>query len=492
MKKIRLDAARTGAAAVERCVCAVDRQSLQALAGKGPAGIGPALLAQARREGFRGREGETFFHRPAANGGPAVLLVGLGSRDKVDAERARRAGANACRALPRRGAKRTGLSLVASLRSGREKLAAALAEGFLLAAYRFDRYLKRPAAGDLERLTLLAETAAGQRALERELRIVEAKVEAAHLARDLVNEPAGEKLPARFASRVKELIRGSGLRLKALGPAEVRKGAFAGLSAVARGSESGPHFLHLEYRPPRPRAGAVCLIGKGVTFDAGGLHLKNPRQMQGMKGDMSGAAAVLAATLAAARLQIPLRIHTLIPLAENMPGPTALRPGDILRFANGKSVEIVDTDAEGRLLLADALCYAQSLGVRQIVELSTLTGGCLYALGRECAALLCDQPQLREGLLRASRESGEMIWPLPLIEEYRRELRGKISDLRNVGKGLAGTITAALFLREFSGDIPFAHLDIAGTAFHDERPFLPYHDVGGSGFGARLLIDFLR
>jgi leucyl aminopeptidase len=264
-------------------------------------------------------------------------------------------------------------------------------------------------------------------------------------------------------------------------------GAFLG---VAAGSQQPPKFIHLTYRPAgRPRR-RVAIIGKGITFDAGGLDLKTAEGMLRMKDDMSGAAAVLGLMRAVPRLRPPVEVHGLIAATENMPSGSALRPGDVLRAMNGTTIEVGNTDAEGRLTLADALAYAaRHVKPDAVIDVATLTGACVVALGPLCAGLFANDQRLADRLLAAADRAGERVWQLPLIEEYREQLKSEVADLNNVGQRGGGAITAALFLREFAGDLRWAHLDIAGPAFTEKE--LPLAAKGGTGIAVRTLLAYI-
>jgi leucyl aminopeptidase len=278
--------------------------------------------------------------------------------------------------------------------------------------------------------------------------------------------------------------------VKVLDRAECEKLGMGAFLGVAAGSEQPPKFIHLTYAPPGRRRRRVAMIGKGITFDSGGLDLKTAESMLRMKDDMSGAAAVLAIMRALPTLKPAVEVHGLIAATENMPSGSALRPGDVLKAMNGTTIEVGNTDAEGRLTLADALCYANArIKPDEIVDLATLTGACVVALGPLCAGLLASDQPLADRLLAAAEQAGERVWQLPLIEEYRENLKSDVADLNNVGPRGGGAITAALFLKEFAGATPWAHLDIAGPAFSEKD--LPLAPKGGTGVAVRMLLTYL-
>jgi leucyl aminopeptidase len=312
--------------------------------------------------------------------------------------------------------------------------------------------------------------------------------DAQNYARGLVARPGNVATPRFLAAQAERLAEELGMRVQTWGPERLRELGFGALLAVARGSSQEPRFILLEHRgaegPP------YVVVGKGVTFDSGGISLKPPAGMADMKYDMAGAAAVFGTLKAAAELELPQRVIGLIPATENMPSAEALKPGDVIRGLAGISIEVDNTDAEGRLILSDALAYADRLKPRAVVDLATLTGACVIALGHHAIGMMTPDDSLADALTVAGMASGERVWRLPLWREYRKQLDSDIADIKNVGGRPASTITAGLFLKEFVGDFPWAHLDIAGTAWTDEQR--PYNPKGATGIGVRLLIEWLR
>ena len=310
-------------------------------------------------------------------------------------------------------------------------------------------------------------------------------------ARDLVNTPPSDKAPAAIARQVAGLARKiKGLSARVYTKREIEKMKMGGLLGVNRGSVNPPAFLHLKYRPTRAKK-RIVLVGKGITFDSGGLSLKPPKSMEDMKCDMSGSVAAAFTVLAAARLKLPLEIHGLCAYTENLPGGDALKPGDVLKAMNGKTIEVLNTDAEGRLILADALTYGSRLKPDVMIDFATLTGACVVALGMNITALMGSSAELIEALKQAGEKSGEPMWELPLPEMYRKQLKSRIADLKNIGNpGQAGTITAGLFLSEFVDVKNWVHCDIAGTAFLDSEEGI--HPAGGTGTPIRSLVTYLQ
>ncbi len=416
---------------------------------------------------------------------PPVLVVGLGPHDELDAEKLRVAAALAAKEAGRLEAG----SIAWALPGSDDPAAAveALVTGTILAAYSFDRFRsdddeEKPG---LESLALLAPAdLAGAAETAR------VYAEAQNRARDLQSTPANVATPSFLAERAEEIAAGAeALSAEVLGRPEIEAKKMGGLLAVSQGGPEEPKLIVLRYAGggSGPTLG---LVGKGVTFDTGGISLKPGTGMQEMKMDMSGAAAVLEGVAAIAELRLPLDIVAVIPSTENMPSGTAIKPGDVITQYNGVTVEVNNTDAEGRLILADALAYAVELGAERLVDLATLTGAVLIALGSTYAAVIANDDELAAEVLRAGSDSGELTWRLPLHPEFKELMKGTVADLSNLGKKRkAGTITAAAFLEEFVGETPWAHIDIAGTAWDVGRP---YTGNDASGFGVRLLVELAR
>jgi leucyl aminopeptidase len=417
----------------------------------------------------------------------AALLLGLGEKDRVDLAALRRAGA----VLARKSTKATSVATTLLDAAGpdldRGAAAQALAEGIGLGSYQFLRYKSDAKPTQLERVLLVGRGGAKVRAgAERGTRIAEAVA----WARDLINEPAAAKSPADVADLARKLGRATGLKVKVLDVEQLERERMGGVLGVGNGSQRPPCFVRLEYAPSGARA-TLALVGKGVVFDSGGLSLKTAGGMETMKTDMSGAAAVIAAMSSLRDLGVKQRVVGYVPLVENMPSGHAMRPGDVLKMRNGKTVEVLNTDAEGRLILADALALADEEGADAIVDVATLTGAIVVALGEKVAGVMGSNDAWVEQVSDAATRAGENLWHLPLPEEYRRNLDSEVADLRNISSGGgAGTLTAGLFLKEFAGDRAWAHLDIAGTA----RSSSDDGEVtkGGTGFGVRTLVELAR
>jgi leucyl aminopeptidase len=385
--------------------------------------------------------------------------------------------------------------------------ARALAEGAVLGGYRFDAYRRNgdDAPGEVASLALLFERAGDLREARAAAREGTLLAECQNVARELSNEPANALPPAELARRAQRVAREVGLGCRILGVPEMRRLGMGAILAVGQGSAHPPRVVVLEHRPGRARAarpkhgpdgrkrgpGAVCLVGKGITFDSGGLSIKPAQGMDEMKHDMSGAAAVIGALRACALLRIPMHVVGVIGAAENMPSGTAYRPGDIVTSMSGKTIEILNTDAEGRVVLADALHYARSnFRPRAMIDLATLTGACVVALGKWATGLFGNDAKLVELVRRAGEATGEKAWPMPLWEEHRKAVRSEVAQLKNAAGREAGSSTAAAFLAAFAEDTPWVHLDIAGTGWTSKAA--AYQPRGATGVGVRLVIETLR
>jgi leucyl aminopeptidase len=470
-----------------------------------PASLDPTWC---KRHGFAGKVGQTVTYRAAppaqappdavADGiapRPDIILVGVGDPSSLVGDGGLETLRRACAAFVR--AVGQGDSAAFLLPGGvtlaDEQMAAAVAEGATLASYRYDRFRTAESPGQLGTLLVIGDSAdqAGlvDGGLARGARIAES----VSLARDLVNEPPSSLTPEKFAETFVQRFAGvPELSVEVWDEDRIAAERLGGLLGVARGSVQPPRLVRVEYQPVDPieidgHVPHLTLVGKGITFDSGGLSLKTAGGMETMKTDMGGAAAVLSAIDAAAGLGARIRITALTPLTENMPSGSATKPGDVLTARNGKTIEVLNTDAEGRLVLADGLSLAAESETDAIVDLATLTGAAVVALGKEIAGVLGNNAALVAQVQAAGERAGELLWPLPLPDDYRSHIDSEIADMRNVGRpGQAGTISAALLLREFVGTVPWAHLDIAGPARSDENH--RYLTKGGTGFGVRTLV----
>lgn len=424
-------------------------------------------------------------HAPASDG---ALVVGLGPRERFGAGAAFSAGVAASKRL----AAKPRTAVAAALPEGGEPsaVASALTEGLIVGARGPDLRKSEPARHPFETLRIVAPPeSAANFDLERAVRRGEVVGQAVNLARDLANTPPSEKPPATLAARAKEVAVAAGLRATVWDEDKIRQERFGGLLGVAAGSDQPPAFVILEHRRGG-EAPTLALVGKGVTFDSGGLSLKPSASMEDMKSDMTGAAVVLATMQAVARLGLPVNLVGYMALTENMTGGRAMKLGDVLTHRNGKTVEILNTDAEGRLILADALSYAAEAKPARILDLATLTGACMVALGTKVAGLFSNDEPFADALLAACRRTGERAWRLPLDDDYKESLKSQVADLKNVGGKWGGAITAAKFLEQFVGQVPWAHLDIAGPSWADSDSAT--RDAGGTGCFVRTLVAFVE
>ena len=458
------------------------------------AALSGTLVERLKGEAFQGKRRQVaVLDARGALPCPRVAVFGLGKKEEFHPGRFREGVAGTVRALRERGVSEAALSLdPGALPAGPEAIARAAAEGALLGLYRFDLYREKDdqSKKELKSLVFLEESRKGKALAEKGLEAGKTVAEAVLFARDLVNMPANEMTPGLLARRAADMAKGRPLKVTVLDRAALKKMNMNALLAVSKGSDEPPKLILAEYRGGGRKTKPVVLVGKGVTFDSGGISLKPAERMHEMKGDMAGGAAVLAVLRAAADLGLPLNVSAVVPAAENLPGGRATRPGDVVRSLRGKSIEIINTDAEGRLLLADALAYAERLDPEAVIDVATLTGACVVALGPEVAGVFGNDSALVEKIRKASEETGEPVWELPLYREYGERLKSDTADLKNTGGREGGAVTAALFLENFVGKVPWAHLDIAGPAFSTkDRPDI---SKGGTGFSVRLLVELLQ
>jgi leucyl aminopeptidase len=455
------------------------------------------LLQQARRTGeFTGKANEQILFQPAGHlPAERVLLIGLGQKATCSLETLRRAAGSAMQQVigKKLGQSTLALPLGANKKSDNAAHIQAVAEGILLASYCYNRFLSAKSRAERKlpkSVTLLIENGQDKRLCEAALIRAQKLCRAVNLARDLVNAPGNLKSPVFLAEQAQIAADESNLTCKILGQKTLFKEGFGALLGVAQGSAREPQLIILEHRGGKKDEPPIALIGKGVTFDAGGISLKSADKMDEMKMDMAGGAAVIGTLLAAALLELPVNLVGIVPAVENLPSGTAYRPGDILTSLSGQTIEVLNTDAEGRLILADALTYSKRYKPKLVIDLATLTGAAVIALGHHATAVLGNDQELVQALLTAGEQSGERLWQLPLWDDYDQQIKSDVADVKNTGGRPAGTITAAAFLKKFAGDFRWAHLDIAGTAWRDKDQ--PYTPKGGTGIGVRMLVDFLQ
>lgn len=448
-----------------------------------------AISALISRGEIKGKLGEvsivhTFGKLPAG----IVAIAGLGKRQDFSIDRIRGVAGEFCRTLRKlnchkvatilHGADIGGIELEAS--------AKAITEGALLGLYSFTKY-KKPEYEDIEEILIVLREKEKVPILE--LAIDKGKViaEAANLARDMVNEPANYMTPSRMAEVAKEIAGKYKLECKIFDREDMEAMGMGALLGVARGSNQPPKLITLTYKGDEHSGKAWGFLGKGITFDSGGISIKPSEGMDEMKGDMAGAAAVMTALGAIAQLKPKINVTAIIPATENLPSGTALKPGDVLKAMNGKTIEVISTDAEGRLILADALSYAVKQGLSPLIDLATLTGACRVALGLLYSGVFGNDQNLVDKVLKAAERTGERMWQLPMPEEYKEQNKSEIADIKNTGNRYGGAITAALFLAEFAGNTPWVHLDIAGPRLSSKES--GYLVKGAAGFGVRTLVE---
>jgi len=419
-----------------------------------------------------------------------VAVVGLGKQSEFTLDRVRGAAGEFCRALRRSNCQRLATVVHGAGVGGVEPEAAsqAIVEGALLGLYTFRRHMtKEPDFKDVAGLILVEKEARKAGALKRGCARGKTIAEAAYLARDLINEPSNYKTPTDLARVAGDLAKAHGLGLAVLDSGQMEKEGMGALLGVARGSCQPPKLIVLSYKGDKTSSKALGFVGKGITFDSGGISIKPSEGMDEMKGDMAGAAVVMAAVSAISRLKLKVNVTAVAPATENLPGGNATKPGDVLKALSGKTIEVANTDAEGRLIMADALSYAVKQGLSPLVDVATLTGACHVALGSVCSGLFANNQELADKVIKAGTEAGERLWQMPMYEEYKEQNKSEVADLKNSGGRWGGAITAARFLAEFVGDTSWVHLDIAGTFMSDkERAYLV---KGATGVGVRTLVN---
>jgi leucyl aminopeptidase len=453
------------------------------------AALDGGLDAFMREADFQGKAGESLAVPTRARlRADAAVLVGVGQLDELTADDLRRAAA----AVARRARKATSVAttlvdLADPAGIERSDAAQAVAEGFVLGSYQFVKYKAQHDVSELKKVVIVGRSSARvNAALERGATISDAVT----WARDMVNEPSGAKSPAVFASAARRLLRGKGVTVKVMTEAEIKAEGLGGVAGVGQGSANPPRLVKATYSPSGAK-GSVALVGKGVVFDSGGLSIKTASGMETMKTDMSGAAAVLSTMSVLKDLGVKAKVTAYVPMVENMPSGTAIRPGDVLKIRNGKTVEVLNTDAEGRLILADALSLATEDKPDAVVDLATLTGAAMVALGEKIAGLMGNRDSWTQQVQAAADATGEPVWPLPLPPDYKKLLDSEVADLRNISTShYGGAITAALFLSEFVDGVPWVHLDIAGPARASSDD--GYLVRGGTGYGVRTLVELLE
>ncbi|MFC2048260.1 leucyl aminopeptidase [Chloroflexota bacterium] len=434
----------------------------------------------------------TIIHSLGKLPATRVVVAGLGKQQELTQDKIRGVAAETCRLLRQKdvdsiativqGARIAGITI--------EGATQAITEGALLGLYSFRRHLtKKPEYGEIKQLTIVYANKAKLPALKQSCHKGSILAEATNLARDMVNEPANYMTPSHMAEMAAKLAKTHGLESSILEREQMRKLGMGALLGVAQGSRQPPKFVILHYKGSDSTETDVALVGKGITFDSGGISIKPSEKMGEMKGDMAGGAAVMAAISAITQLKPKINVTALIPATENLPDGNALKPGDILTAMGGKTIEIISTDAEGRLILSDALGYAKKHRAKLIIDVATLTGACMVALGNVCTGAFGNNQELMDKMIAAGAEAGERIWQMPMYEEYKEQNKSEVADIKNTGGRYGGAITAAQFLAEFAGDTPWVHLDIAGTFLSEKEK--NYLVKGATGVPVRTLVNLV-
>lgn len=455
--------------------------------------VGGLIAEVIRAEEFAGKEGETaYFHVTGKElKARRVLLIGCGDRDTYKAAKINQMAGSASRFLRSKNVKSIGI--LPRAEGDAEKIAQTTIAGATMGLFEPDKYrTKDKEEREIDLMIVIAE-GDDEKALSRGAERGRIIGESTNFTRDLANEPGGYMTPTILADRARRVAKEFGLSVDILDQKQMEKLGMGALLGVSRGSDEPPKLIILKYQPSRFRSSKgelLALVGKGITFDSGGISLKPGENMELMKYDMTGAATVIGTMRAIAQLKPSVPVLGVAPCSENLPSGKATKPGDVLRAMTGKTIEVINTDAEGRLVLADAIAYAKKLGATKIIDMATLTGAVSIALGDVNTAILGTDQSLIDGVIAAGKEVGERFWQLPLDDDYTKQIKSDIADIKNVGGKKAGTITAAAFLKEFSEETPWAHLDIAGTAWAD--PATPYRSKGPTGIAVRTLVEFIE
>jgi leucyl aminopeptidase len=421
-----------------------------------------------------------------------VTIVGLGKNKGLTQDKIRIAVSEACNFLSEKGAR--SIATVA-LGAGSDGItpqisAQAITEGAILGSYSFRRHITKDSEqGEIKRLIIVGQNKANKTAIQHGADEGKIMAEAANLARDMVNEPSNYMTPTNMAEEARKIAEKYSLELEVLGRAQMKKLGMGALLGVAQGSNQPPKFIVLKYQGNNSGTIDIALVGKGITFDSGGISLKPSENMGDMKGDMAGGASVLAAMSAIAQFKPKVNVMSIVAATENLPGGRAFKPADVLTAMNGKTIEIETTDAEGRLTLADAISYANKQGAKRIVDIATLTGACVVALGDVTTGAFTNDQGLVDKVITAGSEVGDKIWQMPMFEEYKAQNKSDVADLKNAGGKKAGAITAALFVGEFAENTPWVHLDIAGTSLLDKPK--GYYGKGATGVPTRTLVKLV-
>ncbi|MEN2975441.1 MAG: leucyl aminopeptidase [Candidatus Caldarchaeales archaeon] len=441
---------------------------------------------------FKGKLEEVFIIPTLIEKGPdRILLVGLGKKDELEIDSIRRAFGKAAIKIDESLGESATMPVFEDFFKI-EDTAQSMVEGILLSMYKFERYRSEKKEQKLKIVNLLVDNEGSLEKVKKSVDVASKICRGVYSARDLANMPSNDAYPEKFAEIVLNIGRKTGFNVKIYKMEDLEKMSMGGIVAVGGGSIHKPLLIELEYDGTDGKGRPYVIVGKAVTFDSGGISIKPSEKMEEMKYDKAGGAAVVGIMEAATLLRLPIRLIGLIPCVENLPSGAAFRPGDIIRFRNGKTSEIITTDAEGRLILADALAYGVEKDPVAILDLATLTGACVVALGTHASGLFANNQELADKIVKSSEKTGEKVWQLPLWKQYKEQIKSDVADLKNSGGRPAGAITAAAFLSEFVKDTPWIHLDIAGTAYMQETSEQKsYTPKGATGVGVRLIINYL-
>ena len=442
---------------------------------------------------IKGKSGEyTLLYSNGLIPADRIIIVGMGKKKDLTISKICETVADACRQLRQKGVTNITTSPLGTgiNRINTANATQAVTEGIILGLYRFRRHMtkKENNAKEVKEVQIVVnekERKQSARAIEKGKIIAES----ANWTRDLVNEPSNFMTPEKMAKAASEQAEKYGLSIEILEEEQIKQEGMGGLLGVSQGSQQPARFIILKYKGRDSDETDVALAGKGITFDSGGISIKPSERMGDMKGDMAGGASVLGTLRAIAQLKPKVNVTALVPATENLPSGTAMKPGDVITAMNGKTIEVLNTDAEGRLILADALSYAKKIDAKAIIDVATLTGACQIALGNICTGAFGNNQKLIDAVITAGNEVGERIWQLPMFAEYREQLKSDIADIKNIGTRFGGAITAAKFLEDFIGDIPWVHLDIAGTSDTDKEK--GYLVKGATGIPVRTLVNFI-
>jgi leucyl aminopeptidase len=450
-----------------------------------------AVAAMIKQGDIKGKAGEiTVIHTLGKLPAARVLVLGFGKKKELTVNKLKGNFAEACRALRGKNVSTIAAVALGTGANGIKETEAvqAMAEGAILGLYTFRQYItkKENGNGEIKALTI---TGTDKAVMEKAIAQAKILATATNYARDMVNEPSNHMTPSDMAEAASKIAKDYKLKVEVYDKDWMKTQGMGGLLGVSQGSNQPPRFIVLSYTGGTSKGIDVALVGKGITFDSGGISIKPSENMGDMKGDMAGGASVLAAVMAIAQLKPKVNVTAFVPATENMPSGTAQKPGDIIKILNGKTVEVVNTDAEGRLILADALSYAVKIGAKSIIDVATLTGACQVALGNICTGSFSNNEKLLEKVTAAGKDSGEPSWPMPMFEEYKEIIKSDVADMKNSGIRYGGAISAAKFLEEFVDKTPWVHLDIAGTSDTDKEK--GWQIKGATGVPVRTLVEFV-